>query len=276
MALVAVSTIVEPGAAHADTISVPYPVCSVNAVEFTPTPGQSTSGLISITIGGGNAYSSGCDGFNGLIALTGGGGNANADYAALTTGGWARGGMVAVALGGCAYSSSPYGATISPQCAAGSQALSVYGNASGHGTDGAPGAPLVDDYGGNVAVSLLGNASQSAIAGAPLGYAQGGVVEVGCHTSQTSTYVQYCDWVKTNVITPTNPVVPYRDARSIYDDAITQCIVFGTVTHGMVESGFGYLQPFVPYPTWFGIIPEPVQACVIAAAAHEFLIAIGG
>lgn len=89
------------GMARADPYSIQYPFCNINIVEITTTPGETTDGMVSVTLGGGDAYSTACDGYTGYVGLT-------------VLGGSASGQLVAVALDGESATGTNAGVTIAP------------------------------------------------------------------------------------------------------------------------------------------------------------------
>lgn len=75
-------------------------------MQVTTAPGQTAAGMISVTIGGGNAYSSACDGYTGYVGLTALGGSASGQLAAVAlTGGSATGTNAGLTIAPFGYAS---------------------------------------------------------------------------------------------------------------------------------------------------------------------------
>jgi hypothetical protein len=130
--------------ASADTYSLPYPFCNVNAASIT-TGGESTTGVVAVTLSGGNANAVACNGYSGYVGLA-------------VLGGSASGQLAAIALG----DGSSATATSSPI----------------------------------VIPSAVSGSPNPGVAIAPLGYASGGQLNIGCTASNdgTGTWVHWCPY----------------------------------------------------------------------------------
>lgn len=72
--------------AYGDTVSVAYPLCNVNAVAVTTSPTDSSTGMVTISLGGGNAFTSSCNQYDGFVGLAVLDGSANGQLVAVALG----------------------------------------------------------------------------------------------------------------------------------------------------------------------------------------------
>jgi hypothetical protein len=106
--------------AQASTLSVPYPLCNVSAVQVTTAPGETAAGMVSITVGGGNAYSTACNGYTGYVALAVLGGDASGQLAAIALDGAATGTNAGLTLAPFGYAS---GGAVNVGCTTGTNGI---------------------------------------------------------------------------------------------------------------------------------------------------------
>ena len=214
-------------AAHADTLSLGYPLggCQANLVEASAVPGESSSGTIALSLGGGPATADDCfdDGYSN-------------SGVAVTTGSSASSSIAAIALTSC-YSVGDYASVVGggvTQCGRGFLAnVSVFGDAYGYDSFG--------NQDGYVSFSLLGDASGSFLAVAPFGSASGQAA-VGCTAADGAADVSW-RWCSAwdSALTPAERQAVYSTLAALWELGLVETqAVLNFYSGVMVPAGAGW------------------------------------